>query len=160
MNYPDVALSIRQPWAHYILHEGKDVENRQWSTRFRGPVLIHVGKGVDSDDSKDVTQDMPRGGIVGIAEIIDCVTEMESKWFSGRYGFVLRNARPLEFMPCRGALRFFRPDINVSALRPHGGRATENRSDVNKLLSDPEHRGVGSVQQDVLIPKRAPIVSR
>jgi hypothetical protein len=42
------------------------------------------------------------GGIVGIAEITDCVTEYESPWFTGKYGFVLANARSLPFMPCRG----------------------------------------------------------
>ncbi len=120
MIYPTKALSIRQPWAHRILHEGKDVENRQWPTRFRGPVLIHAGKGVDSDDREDVTPDMPRGGIVGVVEIVDCVTEMDSEWFFGRYGFVLRNARPLVFTPCKGALGIFHAPIDVGALRPLG----------------------------------------
>lgn len=38
------ALSIRQPWAWMILHAGKDIENREWPTRFRGRVLIHASK--------------------------------------------------------------------------------------------------------------------
>lgn len=37
------ALTIRQPWAHAIFHLGKDVENRSWRTRYRGPLLIHAG---------------------------------------------------------------------------------------------------------------------
>jgi hypothetical protein len=24
------AMSIKQPWVHAILHEGKDIENRSW----------------------------------------------------------------------------------------------------------------------------------
>lgn len=37
------ALSIRQPWAHAILHLGKRVENRDWSgCSYRGPVLLHA----------------------------------------------------------------------------------------------------------------------
>ena len=38
------ALSIRAPWWFCILHNGKDIENRDWSTRYRGPVLIHASK--------------------------------------------------------------------------------------------------------------------
>jgi len=118
MLYPNVALSIRQPWAHRILHGGKDVENRDWPTRFRGSVLIHAGKGVDAEDRDDLTADMALGGIVGMVDIVDCVTGLDSKWFCGRYGFVLRDARPLAFLPCRGALGFFKPDIDLAALRP------------------------------------------
>lgn len=121
---PTVALSIRQPWCHRILYEGKDVENRDWYTRFRGPVLIHASKGVDPEDRDEVrAKDMPLGGIVGVMEIVDCVTRMNSPWFFGRYGFVIRNAQPIEFIPCRGRLGFFKPDIDWSQLRamPAGG---------------------------------------
>ena len=48
-----------------------------------------------------------RGGIVAVAEIIDCVEPHTSPWFVGRYGFVLRNACPLPFMPLKGQLGFF-----------------------------------------------------
>ena len=41
------AISIRQPWCHFILHDGKDVENRTWPSRFRGPVLIYASKTPD-----------------------------------------------------------------------------------------------------------------
>lgn len=37
-----LALSIRQPWAWFILHGGKDIENRTWPTNVRGRVLIHA----------------------------------------------------------------------------------------------------------------------
>lgn len=119
MILPTVALSIRQPWCHRILHEGKDVENRSWPTRFRGAVLIHAAKGVDAEDRGEVrAKDMPLGGIVGVMEIVDCVSAMDSEWFFGPYGFVIRNARPLKFHPCKGALRFFRPEIDAAALEP------------------------------------------
>jgi hypothetical protein len=44
------ALSIRQPWAWLILHAGKDIENRDWPTRFRGRFLIHAAKGMTRDE--------------------------------------------------------------------------------------------------------------
>lgn len=40
-------LSIRQPWAWFILHGGKDVENRCWqhAPKYRGRFLIHASSG-------------------------------------------------------------------------------------------------------------------
>ena len=35
-------VSIKQPWATLIARGLKDVENRTWATRYRGPVLIHA----------------------------------------------------------------------------------------------------------------------
>jgi len=39
-----------------------------------------------------------------VAEIVDCVTDHPSKWFTGPYGYVLRNRKPLPFVKWRGAL--------------------------------------------------------
>lgn len=130
---PTVAISIRQPWAWLIIHGGKDVENRTWPTKFRGPVLIHAAKGMtrdEWDDARDfalevfamrgrpdapkVTREtVERGGIVGVAEIVDCVSNLDSPWFMGDYGFVLANPRPLPFYPCKGALGFFKCEYPV-----------------------------------------------
>lgn len=112
MRLPSLALSIRQPWCHHILHDGKDVENRTWPTRFRGPVLIHASK-TPEDAAYCRERRLPLGGIVGVMEIVDCVTAWDSQWWCGPYGFVIRNARPLPFVPCKGRLGFFRPDEAV-----------------------------------------------
>lgn len=114
-------LSIRQPWAWLICNGGKDIENRNWPTRFRGKFLIHAGKGMKRAEYENAQFDaeengvtlpafevLERGGIVGEAVIIDCVTRSDSPWFYGDYGFVLRDAKPLPFHPCKGALGFFR----------------------------------------------------
>lgn len=37
------ALSIRQPWASFIIWGLKDVENRSWPTEYGGPFLVHAG---------------------------------------------------------------------------------------------------------------------
>lgn len=111
------ALSIKQPYPHHIFHDGKDVENRDWPTRGRGWFLIHAGVSkseLDADDARDMA--LPRGGIVGAARIVDCVTEMESQWFFGKYGFVLRDAFPLPLIPCRGQLGFFALEPTVLSL--------------------------------------------
>lgn len=115
------ALSINQPWAWAILHGGKDIENRDWPTKYRGDVLIHAGLKFDADGlafvedqvgRKVLPEERPRGGVFGIVEIVDCVTESDSPWFFGRYGFVLRNPRLIEPRRCRGALGFFTPDYS------------------------------------------------
>ncbi|OJY25783.1 MAG: hypothetical protein BGP11_11215 [Rhodobacterales bacterium 65-51] len=118
---PRLALSIRQPWAWAIIHAGKDVENRDWPTRFRGPVCIHAAKGCTweewdealfflmshQDVHPPLRHQIAKGGIIGTAEIVDCVDVSDSPWFFGRYGFVLCNARPVDFIPVKGALGFF-----------------------------------------------------
>lgn len=129
---PAKALSIRQPWAWAIVHAGKDIENRDWPTRYRGPIAIHAAKGMTKAEYDDANSfigtvlptpsnewltrwhgvcaapyRLDRGGIIGVAEIADCVTDSESPWFFGRYGFVLRNMRPVPFIPVKGALGLF-----------------------------------------------------
>lgn len=47
------------------------------------------------------------GGIVGKAEIVDVVTESNSVWFEGPFGFVLENGTRVPFKPCKGKLNFF-----------------------------------------------------
>lgn len=122
-------ISVRQPWAWLIINAGKDIENRDWSTKIRGRVLIHAAKGVGKEEWRqawewvrhrcpeawakgvaDLKQPgtIERGGIVGSVEIVDCVERSASPWFAGRYGFVLRDPQPLPFYPCRGQLGFFR----------------------------------------------------
>lgn len=122
------ALSSRQPWCHHILHDGKDVENRDWPTRYRGWFLIHAGKAWDSSPPPKALADAPRGGIVGAARIVDCVTSMDSRWFMGRFGFVLRDPITLPLVPCKGALGFFQIDdetraITAACLRARGDGA-------------------------------------
>lgn len=121
------SLSIKQPYPHHIFHDGKDVENRDWPTSGRGWFIVHAGV---SKSELDVDQmDLPRGGVVGMARIVDCVREMESRWFFGKYGFVLRDAFPLPLIPCRGQLGFFSLDPSICrqvadairAQEPHHG---------------------------------------
>ena len=121
------ALSILQPYPHHIFHDGKDVENRDWPTKGRGWFIIHAGKShreLDRENEREMA--MPRGGFVGIARIVDCVTKMDSRWFFGKYGFVLRDARPFPLIPYKGQLGFFTPDqtacdaIAAAILQPKG----------------------------------------
>lgn len=121
-----IALSIRQPWAHFIIHgyagRFKDVENRDWRTPFRGRCLIHASKsgtrrefaaqvaavaetfGVDLQLTFD---ELPRGGVIGSVDIHDCVDSHDSQWWMGPHGFLLREPRSTVFTPMPGRLGFF-----------------------------------------------------
>ena|ERR1700730_3666045 len=98
-------LSIRHAWAYLIVHEDKDVENRTWSASYRGPLLIHAGKKI-AEGSPRLSADklglLRFGGIVGIANVVDCVTQHSSRWFEGPFAFVLERRRPIPFVPWRG----------------------------------------------------------
>jgi hypothetical protein len=110
------ALSIKQPYPHHIFYDGKDVENRDWATRGRGWVIVHAGVSkteLDMEDPEEAA--MPRGGVVGMMKITDCVEQMESRWFFGRYGFVIGESFPLPLIPCKGQLGFFVPPEDVRA---------------------------------------------
>lgn len=118
------AISIKQPWAQLILKAGKDIENREWPSRFRGRIAIHASAKMHKNDLMDACDFMaswipgfsheifqkeaksyPVGAVLGTVEIVDCVTESDSPWFVGTYGFVLQN--PIIFpvpIPARGSL--------------------------------------------------------
>lgn len=119
------ALTIKQPWASLIIRGGKDIENRDWRTHFRGILAIHSSAKIERSEMEDAcgmmrgfiphfseqrfAQDsFPTGVILGTVEIVDCVSSHESPWFVGYFGFVVRN--PVAFktpIPCRGALNFW-----------------------------------------------------
>ncbi|TGL58686.1 ASCH domain-containing protein [Leptospira ognonensis] len=115
------AISIRQPLAYLIVNGYKDVENGSWPTSFRGKVLIHAGKKFENETYYNVLknlkiklppiEDFELGGIVGEAEIVDCVEKSKSKWFSGPYGFVMKNAKRKRFKPLKGQLGFFNVEV-------------------------------------------------
>lgn len=133
-------LSLRPPWGWFLVNgrvprlDGttgwKDCENRSWSTKFRGRVLIQVSRRPDfaaegmisrvlrpygwDDDRLLHTFGMAyrqAGEVVGSVEIVECVKRHDSPWFFGPYGFVLRNPRPfIALAPVRvaGRLGIFR----------------------------------------------------
>lgn len=138
---PQKALSVRQPWGWLIANGWKPVENRSRRTKVRGRILIHAGREFDHEGHEWVRKTFPTiplpgywgawqrcdwqlGGIVGEAEITGCITKGRmfadsaafslhhtSPWFTGPFGYVLANARPLPFIPCRGMLGFFTPQL-------------------------------------------------
>ena len=114
------AVSIKQPWAWAIIFGGKDIENRTWAPRYRGPLLIHAGKRVIAGDYEKVClylredgrpmpklSDLVHGGIIGQVDLVDVVENHDSHWFGGPLGWVLKNPKPLQFQQCKGRLGLF-----------------------------------------------------
>jgi len=126
-------LSVRAPWWWWIIYGGKNIENRDWDTDYRGPCAIHASKWWTNTGFKaamDSAHEMagstrhldhvleqwtPRkiknlgGHIVGIVDIVGTATASKSPWFVGKYGFVLANPRPLTpTVPFVGKLGFFK----------------------------------------------------
>jgi hypothetical protein len=122
------ALSLTQPWAWLVLHAGKNIENRVWTTKFRGKFLIHAAKAMTRKQYEDAVaftlsvdravyrrlprfDQLDRGGIVGSAHldyVLDRTTEPTVPWhMAGQYGFMLGGITPLPFLPCKGALGFW-----------------------------------------------------
>lgn len=122
------ALSIKQPWVHAILNEGKDVENRNWTSKHRGWIALHAS--AKPMPLKDV--DFPRripcpdlksldySAICGVARIVDITPKSRSKWFwraddgSTNYGWVLADVTPLPMpIKCKGARRLWNVPPNI-----------------------------------------------
>ena len=123
---PELALSVRQPWAWAIIYASKDIENRSWQAvnhglRQRGRIAIHASKGMTREEYEDASEfiadigclvpaahELLRGGIIGSVEVMDVVSESKSPWFVGPRGLVLRDPKPCNFVPAIGALGYFR----------------------------------------------------
>ena len=115
------ALSVRQPWASLIVYAGQTIENREWPTRYRGPLLIHAAQARPSAAEAAAIHRwlrerglpsaaalaMPYGAVIGVVDLVDCVCASADPWFVGTYGFVLANARPLAPFPLRGERGLF-----------------------------------------------------
>lgn len=74
-----MALSVRQPWASLIVAGIKRVENRTWTTDYRGPLLVHAS--LDGEDADEV--DDPR---------LPLLTEL-SRLYDAKSGAIKKGAR-------------------------------------------------------------------
>jgi hypothetical protein len=81
-------LTLRQPWASAVFRAGKNVENRTWSTPYRGRLWIHAAKNPRREDSRRQErrglwlpeEPLPRGVILGCVELVDVVERNDSPW--------------------------------------------------------------------------------
>lgn len=131
------AITICQPYASAIMSGIKRVENRDWPTNYRGPLLIHSGKSrqwldsydgaqmeemeqagfkFDEDGQLIITHPEYFGAIIGIVDLVGC-TKLDKyleyignqdAWAFGEYCWIIENPRWVKpVIPYRGQLGLF-----------------------------------------------------
>lgn len=120
------ALSIKQPWVHAILREGKAIENRRWQAKHRGWIALHASAKPQYGDTYPrgmKTPDFDKldyGAICGVARVVDMVTKSRSKWFTRpspgdiNYGWALADVKRLRKpVKCKGMLGLWKIPPNT-----------------------------------------------
>jgi hypothetical protein len=118
-------LTVRQPWAWAILEGIKDVENREWSTSYRGPLLIHAAAApafrwapgqvlADGETELPPMSELVYGAILGVVDLYDVVDASDfppdDAWARGPYCWCLDDPRRLTVtVPCRGQMGLWTP---------------------------------------------------
>ena len=121
------AITISQPYASLIASGEKWVENRVWSTTYRGPLAIHAGKGTQYLTLREMEwQGLRCSCIVATCDLVACMPIasmrqmarsqkvgktgltlgeiLDHEHAEGPYCWVLQNIRPMPCpVPCKGA---------------------------------------------------------
>lgn len=124
------AVTISQPWASLIARGEKWIENRTWSTNYRGELAIHAGKGLQYLTKEDIKQ-YPTGCIIAVGQLVACerldtiqqmsVSELDQHdlihlgayrtwsqaaihhYAEGPWCWILEDVQPVDHFPCKGA---------------------------------------------------------
>jgi hypothetical protein len=129
-------LSVKNPWAYLIIYGldferdmryvKKDVENRTWVTKYRGPLLIHASKKFQTAwwDRKpwNVKWDDYNGHIIGAVELIDCIQDSTSRWAEkGLWHWILKDPKPCRPIPVKGSLGLWEYTGEIELLKQEQG---------------------------------------
>src|SRR3990172_3958852 len=112
------SLTVKQPWAWAIIAGKKPIENRSWSTAYRGRLVIVAGKSavrsyiVDREKFLRALCITPpehyfHGYAIGTVDLIDVVSvsEAHGPFAEGPYCWILRNPAPFRSpLPYQGHL--------------------------------------------------------
>jgi len=105
------ALSVQQPWASMIAQGSKTIETRNWSSEYRGDLLI-----VSTQNPK--IPGLPLGKALCIANLVDCrlMTIADEgparcQWYKGAWAWVLEDIRQIEPFGVRGKLGIYDVEI-------------------------------------------------
>lgn len=116
------AVTVHRPWGHAIAHLGKPVENRNYRCHLPIGTLIAIHNGAAWDyqalaQVKEIAQQPdlkltyntdPAMFVIAIARFGGNVTEHESPWFFGHWGWLLEDVTLIEPVFCRGQQRIWR----------------------------------------------------
>jgi hypothetical protein len=147
-------LSIRQPWASYVVSGLKSIELRSWATDYHGWLWIHAGKQIDLEALSlggVHSRDFRTGGLLGIAHLTSCaLIRNESEWMTlrsdhrspgqfvaGTYAWRFSDAVALDDkIDSRGELRLFWLDPNARANVRRQLRESSTHSDFLDTLAN------------------------
>jgi hypothetical protein len=108
------AISIKQPWANLIASGKKTIETREWSTPYRGQILLVSSK---------VPKIEPAGCAVAVADLVDCrvMTQADEAaaqcpFYPNAFAWVLRNIRAIEPFSVKGQLGLYEVDVAPEVL--------------------------------------------
>lgn len=141
------ALTIWNPWAHFIATGQKSVENRDWrppKDLVGGYLAIHAGKRYDKSGAESIRTEMgllvpahaelPQAAIVAVA-VIDRVVDSaddspgwDDPWFVGAFGWCLRDVVRIDPVPCKGAQKLWEVPAPVLARVRANWRAARERA--------------------------------
>lgn len=150
---PMKAISVRQPWAWLIMRPDiteagvrrqfalsglfKDIENREFGATYVGRLYIHAAGGMTREeferaalfaadrgvDELPEMDEVEAGGLVGYVSLVGCVRESTSRWFTGPWGWVLREPVPSALRPCAGGAGIFDAEVALRRQREAAERA-------------------------------------
>jgi hypothetical protein len=130
------AISIRQPWAGWIVQGRKTLELRTWMVSHRGPLAIHASQTINRDAcyAHGINpQSLTTGAVIGTVELLEIVRLDESSFVNQQekhlaagffklpkpeetlFAWKLTNPRPLaKPIPYRGRMGLFSiPDSDI-----------------------------------------------
>lgn len=118
------AISIRQPWADFIVKGLKTIETRTWTTNYRGDLLICSSQSFDpvwNDVRLEYKNQLEYGRALCIVELYEIRPMIKSDEeeaccvvYPGAYSWLLKNVRVIKSFPVRGALRLFEVELGTS----------------------------------------------
>ena len=150
-------LTIRQPWAGFIMMGKKPVENRSWSHKYCGPMLIHSSQGRNfpdvpvkyykaaglSPDDLDHYRWWPEfqtGVILGVVRKCTCVfkpraVQTPSIWHDRGYCWwpMLTAAMFDQPIRYRGQLGVFQAEIDLKTSLAAGGTLGDYMAEYDKV---------------------------
>lgn len=98
-------LSVKQPWANLIASGRKTIETRNWSTNYRGPILIVSSK---------TPAIAPAGYALAIATLRDCRPMLRldersacCRIYPSAYAWILDDITAITPFPVKGMLGLF-----------------------------------------------------
>ena len=99
-------LTVRQPWASLIMSGDKTLENRNWSTPYRGRLAIHSALALAPFVERAQVNTMaelglcppvdlataPRGVVLGTVQLVDIKIGLDSIWTNdSTYQWILQD---------------------------------------------------------------------